>query len=594
MVIRQRLLEQSTKHVRATPIYRPLDSPDTVIIQGEETAPPKREVPAQMARPGGQIPPRYKRVDGVLIEVKPGEYERMDGILVAVNEDEMVSLQPQTERDYRLQFYPNETTINSDIDKRSRELLSTDPARIVELARQEVETAKMIREKGLADARKNISEKPPVTSKEGTAEYVQQMIALNDWEHDNRFYRSLIPLSDAEKKQFPRWKREVDEPTYYEGLQSDEVFKRPEIRTYQHASTDPSHVTVTERQKQIIEFVKELDLGKTWLKQAERIDLLAEAALERILETHIVRGMVLSNRENMERYKTDKVFRISLWAEARKLNPHDLVGKAGDDLVSSGVLHDGLVSPQKHGGVTARNTFTVVGERTTPLEYTDVAKDSDQAMGQKGIYGVLIAQEIKPVPDRPELEGMEFKYLELNQLVTAVKQRFIEAERLERAERTEQAERTEMDDRVALMAVGRYLAQKRIRMFGFNPSIVRLVITKADIEGKAPENILGQRETEDDFISLIRHNADRVETTLKDHPFPVDMTHILSICFPHKPGMSFQPYLDKIRETLPDEKQQTFIEQLAYIGLGYALEDKRVTVRGQGDTIIVGRPGELK
>jgi hypothetical protein len=199
------------------------------------------------------------------------------------------------------------------------------------------------------------------------------------------------------------------------------------------------------------------------------------------------------------------------------------------------------------------------------------------------IFQELGALEPTEIEGRPELAGKKLKHMELRELV----QRIMTV----REEKKTPEGLTEFE---ALVAVGRYMHQKRIRVFGVNPTIARLV---------GPEDaVLSQLETPDDLVHILRHNADRIMTTLEDHPFSVSIDAILRTCFPHKAESSpFKPLKDEIEAKMPEEeKKANFYRDLAYIALGYALEENRVAVRPQivttdpyVETIMVGKAGTI-
>jgi len=257
-------------------------------------------------------------------------------------------------------------------------------------------------------------------------------------------------------------------------------------------------------------------------------------------------------------------------------------------------MYDRTINPQISSGSVRPGHVFQVDPKANLIGGTKIAEDSGWAMGVKGIYAVLMELAPRKLPDDhlsavvnpapKEVAGMKFKYMDLMDLVKEVKKRFSQVEQ------HENGLSRELDDRVAWMAVGRYLAQTRIRMFAIDPPHVRLVVNRPG-EGEAKENIMEQITTKDDLKNLIRLNADRVVNALKNHPYPVSMEVIILQCFPNKPG-EFQPLLkdiDMAYDGRPDERER-LITALAYIGIGYALEDGRVDAVAQGNDLMVGMP----
>ncbi|MCX6694954.1 MAG: hypothetical protein NTU61_01490, partial [Candidatus Altiarchaeota archaeon] len=391
--------------------------------------------------------------------------------------------------------------------------------------------------------------------------------AFTRWESDRRYYTSLTT---------ERY------PGEFEGMLPDAQFKPLQIESTPLMEPPQKQPTESARQARIRDMVSQSQFASVWAQQAKRMQLPEGDGLERILEFHAIRSMIMEKRENLNQFKTerDELFRSGrdpqhseflrkLRLEIHAKPPEELFKNAERDMTQWGEMSDDLLNPQKETtGVRPSHVFYVGEKPKDSLEGMDV-DDISNHKGMGYIFAVLVNTPPKAIPERPELQGREFRYDELGGVVEAMKGKYREETG------------SDLDERVALITLGRYLRQKNIRMLGFSPTLVRLVGND--------EGVFNQVKTSDDLTQLVGENANKILSTLEDHPFPVAMRGVLSRCFPNDPG-ALQAMHDRIKTVHPSpDEQKKFTDTLAYLSLGHAIEEGRVKVQSQGDTIIVSK-----
>jgi hypothetical protein len=457
----------------------------------------------------------------------------------------------------------------------ANDLAQSAPEKAVRLAHEGVVRRMKIAQDGAAYAAEklpSLGDEPPVTADSKSAAWADQIDARHTWQRDREYFHALT---------IERY------PGEFQGMLRDELFKPPKLDV-KPAETGRRE---TERQRRITELVSESELSRQWMRQAERVHLPVGDALERIMYSHVKRASYFPSMDLLT--KPDMTSQDIL-----AMPPEDLIARAEQDFRERGVIWDKLINPSagSRSIEVKLHTFRVQdqsGGKASPFEGIDVAEYTEKH-GMGYVWAVLKVQAPRKLPagtefeETSEMERMgedqkrrifqewgqqPFQYMGLRELVDGIK--------------GEHRSKSggELDDRVALVSVGRYLAQQNVRVFGV-PTYVRLT------DPSSVDRRMSQIETTDDLIRVIGDNARRIELTVEKDPYPaVAMDGVIKRCFPYKPG-DFRLVADKVRAEHPERRDQDrFCEDLAYLALGYLMQKGgRINVATQEDAIVIGHP----
>ena len=301
---------------------------------------------------------------------------------------------------------------------------------------------------------------------------------------------------------------------------------------------------------------KNSEFYRAWAAQANRLEEPIETALPSIVYAHAKRDIVMQSREPIARHELQGI--MSRLSSEQQISHavHDFRerGQIPDaDVVIPTKLHDReaeylLIANFKPKAI---GFFTVVNPER-PLEPVDFPIEYDAGVAAGFVSGHIWSALKSVTPNKienyPELQ--EVQSIGWNELYPKLCE--LEDHRLNSKLKPKVPSHFDLDKRVALMGVGYYLFEKKIRVFGDadNPTI-RLVR-----DDEWPKQIV----TNDDLKEKITITSGKIVSALQDAPTAMPISWVI--------------------------QRKELDPQLAYMALGFAVKQGMISVTGEGKELI--------